>query len=145
MVSDEEKASVRCQVGTGKANVSESLTTCRDDYPYDIETGVSGCPRDEPGGSPLTGQVVSGMKATRVWSAAAAGNVGRPALIRPAMRLVRGRPPSRRNGEVLSTDAGWVGGLARSSAEAPVMGVERRGWTIVDCLSGQPRRWEEPR
>ena len=63
MVSDEEKASVRCQVGTGKANVSESLTTCRDDYPYDIETGVSGCPRDEPGGSPSIGQVVSGMEA----------------------------------------------------------------------------------
>jgi hypothetical protein len=145
VVSDEEKAPVRCQVGTRKANVSESLTTCRDDYPYDIETGVSGCPRDEPGGSPLTGQVVSGMKATRAWSAAAAGNVGRPASIRPAMRLVRGRPPSRRNGEVLSTDAGWVGGLARSSAEAPVMGGERRGQTIVICSSGQPHGWEEPR
>jgi hypothetical protein len=74
---------MRCQVGTRKANVSESLTTCRDDYPRDIETGVSGCPRDEPGGCPLIGQVVSGMKATRAWSAAAAGNVGRPALIRP--------------------------------------------------------------
>ena len=42
VVSDEEKAPERCQVGTGKANVSESLTTCRDDYPRDIETGVSG-------------------------------------------------------------------------------------------------------
>jgi hypothetical protein len=46
VVSDEEKAPVRCQVGTRKANVSESLTTCRDDYPHDIETGF---------------QVVSGM------------------------------------------------------------------------------------
>jgi hypothetical protein len=132
-------------VGTRKANVSESLTTCRDDYPYDIETGISGCPRDEPGGSPLTGQVVSGMKATRAWSAAAAGNVGRPTLIRPPVMVVRGRPPSCRNGEVLSTEAGWVGGLARSSEEAPVMGVERRGQAIVICSSGQPRRWEEPR
>jgi hypothetical protein len=132
-------------VGTRKANVSESLTTCRDDYPHDIETGVSGCSRDEPGGSPLIGQVVSGMKATRAWSAAVAWNVGRPAPIRPPVGLVRGRPPSRRNGEVLSTDAGWVGGLARSSGEAPVIGVERRGQAIVICSSGQLRRWEELR
>jgi len=145
VVSDEEKAPVRCQVGTRKANVSESLTTCRDDYPRDIETGVSGWPWDEPGGCPLIGQVVSGMKATRAWSAAAAWNVGRPALIRPPVGLVRGRPPSRRNGEVLSTDAGWVGGLARSSGEAPVMGAERRGRAIVIWSSGQPPGWEEPR
>jgi len=39
---------------------------------------------------------------------------------------------------VLSTDAGWVGGLARSSGEAPVMGVERRGQTIVICSVDQP-------
>ncbi len=31
VVSDEEKAPWRRQVGTGKANVSESLLTCRDD------------------------------------------------------------------------------------------------------------------
>jgi len=83
VVSDEEKAPVRRQVGTRKANVSESLWTCRDDKPHDIETGVSGCSRDEPGGCPLIGQVVSGMKATRAWSAAAARNVGRPTLILP--------------------------------------------------------------
>src|SRR5512144_235379 len=140
-----KKAPVRCQVGTRKANVSESLRKCRDDYPPDIETGASGCPREEPGGCPLTGQVVSGMKATRAWSAAAAWNVGRPTAIRPPERVVRGRPPSSRNCEVPSTDAGWVGGLARSSAEAPVMGVERRGQAIVRCSSGQPREWEEPR
>jgi hypothetical protein len=71
-------------VGIGKANGSESLMTCRDDL-HDIETGVARCSRDEPGGCPLTGQVVSGMKATRAWSAAAAWNVGRPASIRPAV------------------------------------------------------------
>jgi hypothetical protein len=145
VVSDEEKAPVRRQVGTRKANVSESLTTCRDDYPPDIETEASGCPRDEPGGCPRIGQVVSGMKATRAWSAAAVWNVGRPAPIRPPDRAAIGRPPSSRNCEVPSTDAGSVGGLARSSAEAPVMGVERRGQAIVRCSSGQPRRWEEPR
>ena len=112
---------------------------------HDIETGVSGCLRDEPGGCPPIGQVVSGMKATRAWSAAAAWNVGRPAPIRPPVRVVRGRPPSGRNCEVLSTDAGRVGGLARSSDETPVMGVERRGQTIVICSSGQPHGWEEPR
>ncbi len=112
---------------------------------HDIETGVSGCLRDEPGGCPPIGQVVSGMKATRAWSAAAVWNVGRPAPIRPPVRVVRGRPPSSRNCEVLSTDAGRVGGLARSSGEAPVMGVERRGQTIVICSSGQPHGWEEPR
>lgn len=136
---------LRCQVGTGKANVSESLTTCRDDNQRDIETGVSGCPRDEPGGSALTGQVVSGMKATRARSAAAAWNVGRPTAIRLPELVVRGSAPSSRNCEVLSTDARWGGGLACSSGEAPVMGVERRGQTIVECSSGQPRKWEEPR
>lgn len=145
VVSDEEKAPERRQVGTRKANVGESLTTCRDDYPPDIETGASGCLRDEPGGCPLTGQVVPGMKATRAWSAAAAGNVGRPTPIRPPFGAGRGRPPSSDDCEVPSTEAGWVGGLARSSAQAPVMGVERRGEAIVGCSSGQPCRWEEPR
>ena len=111
---------------------------------HGIKTGVSGCLRDESGGCPLIGQVVSGMKATRARSAAA-WNVGRPAPIRPPERVVRGRPPSSRNCEVLSTDAGRVGGLARSSDEAAVMAVEQRGQTIVICSSGQPHGWEEPR
>ena len=36
----------------------------------------------------------------------------------------------QRNCEALSTDAGRAGGPARSSGEAPVTGVERRGRTI---------------
>ena len=64
VVSDEEKAPVRCQVGVRKANVSESLMKCRNSG-YDIETGVSIRSRDESGGCPFTSQVVSGMKATR--------------------------------------------------------------------------------
>ena len=131
--------------GDRKANVSESLMKCRDDYQHDIETGVSGCLPDEPGGCPLTGPVVSGMKVTRAWSAAVAWNLGRPISMRLPVRVVRGRSPSRGNCEVLSTDAGWVGGLARSSEEASVMGVERRGQTTVIRLSGQPHGWEEPR
>ena len=42
----------------------------------------------------------------------------------------RGSAAGSRNCELLSTDAGCAGGLARSSGEAPVMGVERRGQTI---------------
>ena len=42
----------------------------------------------------------------------------------------RGSASSSRNCEVLSTVAGRTGGPARSSDEAPVMGVERRGRLI---------------
>ncbi len=38
----------------------------------------------------------------------------------------------------LSTVALPAGGLARSSGEAPVMGVERRGQVIVGCSHEQP-------
>ena len=47
-----------------KANASESLLKCRY-VKYDIETGGFTQSRDESGGCPFTGQVVSGMKATR--------------------------------------------------------------------------------
>jgi hypothetical protein len=100
----------------------------------DIETGASFGLWDEPGGSPLTGQVVSGMEATRAWSAAFAWNVGRHA---PTRRLAclggpaaRGSVPSGGNRKGLSTVAGHAGGPARSSDEAPVMGVERRSRII---------------
>ena len=36
--------------------------------------------------------------------------------------------------EALSTEAACAGGPARSSNEAPVMGVERRGRAIRDCV-----------
>jgi hypothetical protein len=44
--------------------------------------------------------------------------------------VARGSAPTGRNREALSTVAGRAGGPARSSAEAPVMGVERRGRII---------------
>jgi len=43
----------------------------------DIETGAVKGRRDEPGGCPSIGQVVSGMEAARVRSAASTRNVGR--------------------------------------------------------------------
>lgn len=42
----------------------------------------------------------------------------------------RGRAPGGRNREELSTVAAFAGGPSRSSGEAPVMGVERRGRLI---------------
>ena len=42
--------------------------------------------------------------------------------------------------EVLSTDAAFAGGPARSSAEAPVMGVERRGRLIYGFVH-ESNRW----
>jgi hypothetical protein len=77
VVSDEEKAHVMRQVGTRKASVSEPLLTCRNDK-VGIETGETHSSRDEPGGCPVIGQVVSGMEAARAWSAAPASNVGKP-------------------------------------------------------------------
>jgi hypothetical protein len=60
VVSDEEKAHVMRQVGTGKASESEPLRTRRNNIDG-IETGEVKSLRDEPGGCPLIGQVVSGV------------------------------------------------------------------------------------
>jgi hypothetical protein len=106
----------------------------------DIGTGASLEPRDELGGSPLTGQAVSGMEATRAWSAAFAWNVGRhvPVPASAAVRLAaRGSVSSSRNCEGLSTVTGHAGGPARSSGEAPVTGAERRG-RIIRGLAVRP-------
>ena len=89
VVSDEEKAPLRCQVGSGKASVSEPLLTCRNKLDG-IETGASQRFRDEPGGCPFIGQVVSGMKAARAQTAAPARNVGRPVPILLALTAVGG-------------------------------------------------------
>jgi hypothetical protein len=92
---------------------------------------------------------LSGVKAARVWSAASTWNVGKRALIVRLVvwegsRAVRGRAPSGRNREGLSTDATHAGGPARSSGETPVMGVERRGRLICECSHEQPDVvWED--
>jgi hypothetical protein len=62
VVSDEEKAHVMRQVGIGKASVSEPLMKRRNNQD-DIRTGEFKSLRDEPGGCPLIGQAVSGVKA----------------------------------------------------------------------------------
>ena len=45
-----------------------------------------------------------------------------------------GAPQAAETVEGLSTDAGCAGGPARSSGEASVIGVERRGRVIRDCV-----------
>ena len=126
--------------------MSESLMTCRDRIYVTSKPGCLFDPGRSLAGARVLGQVGSGMEATRAWSAAAAWNVGRRAAIPTArLRAARGRSPSSRNCKVRSTVARRAGGLARSSAEASVMGVERRGQTIVTGSLGQPRGWEEPR
>ena len=55
----------------------------------------------------------------------------------------KGKGASGSNREAESTDAPERGGLPRSSDEAAVMAVERRGWVIAVDL-GQLVRREEP-
>ena len=87
-------------------------------------------------GVPFTGQAVPGMKAARSCSAASARNVGRrvpitaPAGVFLGQQAARGRALGDRNREARSTGAEFAGGPARSSAESPVMGEERRGRLI---------------
>jgi hypothetical protein len=101
----------------------------------DIETGVSMQSRDEPGGCPPIGQAVSGMQATRAWSAASVWNRRRRTRIHPAWSGGRqGASQAVRSRQGLSTVAGCAGGLARSSDEASVMGAERRGRVVRDCV-----------
>jgi hypothetical protein len=60
VVSDEEKAPVRgVRWGSGR----RTLSKCRKSL-GDIRTGAFKWLRDEPGGCPSIGQVVSGMEAT---------------------------------------------------------------------------------
>ena len=104
--------------------------------------------RDEPGGNPVTGQVVPGMEAARVWSAAFTRNVGRRPPIpraRPGRGgRARGSAPGGRNRKALSTVAASAGGPARSSGEALVIGAERRGrliyWFVRTSNRASPGR-----
>jgi hypothetical protein len=118
-----------------KANVSEPQMTCRN-LLDDIKSGAGILSRDEPGGSLLIGQVVSGMHAARAWVRLLHGTWepvvsrdGQPVAY--SLRLAgHGRIPSGWSREDKSTDARHRGGPARSSDEGPVMGLERRGRAV---------------
>jgi hypothetical protein len=115
--------------------------TCRNPLD-DIESGACYLARDEPGGSLLTGQVVSGMKVARAWVGLLRGRrepvVSRDGqLVAYGLRLAGyGRIPSGRNREDKSTDARRRGGSSGSSGEGPVMGPERSGRVIQAWLLG---------
>lgn len=105
----------------------------------DVKTKAALRPWDKPGRYPSTGWAASGMKATRAWSAASTRNVGEQT---PKLSAWKGwREEARASGKnrkTLSTVAGYAVGPAHSSDEASVTGVERRSWTILGSLSGQP-------
>src|SRR6266699_6297009 len=120
------------QVGTGKASVSEPLTTCRNKQMTSEPDRLNGsgmslagtrllarrcpaCRRREPGLRLLHGTWEGGC---RYWRSSY------------NERASRGRAAGGRNREPLSTDAVSAGGPARSSGETPVMGAERRGRLI---------------
>jgi hypothetical protein len=71
-----------------------------------IRTGCYFLAREESGGCPMTGQMVSGVEATRAWSAAFAWNVGRPAPTRLPWPGRDRELSKRKHREELSTVAG---------------------------------------
>ncbi len=125
------------QVRITKASESEPLMRRRKRI-GDIETGVESLPRDEPGGCLLIGQAVSGVKVARAWSGLSCGTrepvapTGRSASGAGVAcgRSVQARTPSSGNCEGESSCAGHRGGPSRSSAEGPVIGLERRGRVV---------------
>src|SRR6266404_2007825 len=97
--------------------------------------------------TPFTGQAVPGVQVARAWSAACVRNEGKArAGTAPREEAgARGSAPSGCNREALSTVAARAGGPARSSAEVPVTGAERRGrliWTLFARATGA-LPWEE--
>ena len=60
VVSDEEKAHVMRQVGTGKTTTADASKL----FQMTSKPGRWCVSRDEPGGYPLTGQAVSGVEVT---------------------------------------------------------------------------------
>jgi Group II intron, maturase-specific domain len=92
----------------------------------DVKTGVESLSRDQRGGDPLTARVASGIKVARVRSWLEQGTW------EPVASMPREKPKWKPH-EGPSTDAGHRGGLARSSVEVPVMGMERRGQIIQSC------------
>jgi hypothetical protein len=130
-------------VGIGKANESEPPMKCRNNQ----MTSKPETPRTSGmslAGAPFIGQAVSGMKAARARSAASAWNVGRRevdtvGLVQEWAGWARGSASSGRIREALSTVAIPAGGPVRSSGEASVMGVERRGRLIVCTVRASNR------
>ena len=86
----------------------------------DIKTGGHNYPRDESIGNLLTGWAVPGIEMARARSGRFSGTAG------TRDRDVKGARQVKKS-ETQSTKARAEDGPTRSSDEAPVMGVERRG------------------
>ena len=106
----------------------------------DVKTGVESLPRDQPGGSLLTGQVVPGVKAARAWSGLWCGTrepvapMGRPAsgAVLSCGRSPGARTPSSRSarGRVVMRGTGAdrpVEGLAVPGGDGAGGAVDQRG------------------
>jgi hypothetical protein len=141
VVSDGEKAPLRCQVGIGKASVSEPLLTCRN-IVDDIETGETVSSRDELGGCPCSwpGGVRHVGGVSLVCGCCTERGKACHDTAAPVVGGERERPEGWKP-EGLSTVAWRAGGPARSSGEAPVMGVERRGRLIDELLTRATGAW----
>ena len=140
------------QVGTGKAFQKRSAGVTRRGVAVDaskarkdgIETGGPFSSSEMSlAGARVPGQVVSGVEAARVRSAALARNMRRRASIwRPGSQAPRSRKGAcqRRKPEALSTDAALAGGPARSSHEAPARwgGGGAKGPAHQECRFDQP-------
>ena len=135
VVSDEEKASRRRQVGTGKTTIAEASKLFRRHQNRDLVC-IPGrawrVPVYWPGGVRCGGGVSPVCCSRTEREKACPDTVASQHAATGSASAGRGRPWLV---EDVSTGAGPAGGLARSSAEAPVMGVERRGrvvrgWTV---------------
>lgn len=136
VVSVMEKARQRVrQVWIVKASEPEPLLKCRNAVEV-TKTGVQKRSRDEPGGCLSIGLAVSGMKRARARSRLLHGT-GEPVVLESLSGCGwgGGSSSSGRNRERQSTGPEHRGRPSRSSGEAPVMGVERRGRVIQIHLS----------
>lgn len=93
---------------------------------------------DKPGGDLLTAPAASGVKRARARFRLLHGT-GEPVVLEsPWHARGGGSSPSGRNRKGQSTGPGHGGGPSRSSGEAAVMAVERRGRAIRREFTSQP-------
>jgi hypothetical protein len=111
-----------CQVRNEKASVSEPLMKCRK-HITGIKSGDSALPREQYRGRLLTACAVPGMKVARAHFRLMYGTW--EPVVSMLRETLKWRPHKSQ-----STNVRHRGGLARSSVEAAVMEVERRGWVI---------------
>ena len=97
----------------------------------DVETGGKSLLRDKAGGHLFTARSASGIKAAGTRSGLLRGTW------EPVVPML-GETRKRQNLERLSTDAAHRDGVASSSEEGPVMGLERRGHLDRHKRPGQP-------